>query len=732
MKNKSFKKRHFIIPGIILLIAIILFAAPRIAKTYIVKHSSELIGRKTSIGKIRINYFTGTLRINDLKLFEADGSTPFVSFRQLKVNLDYLPLFSNEFVVRYISLDDPYVQVLQDGSKFNFSDLIESDSTITEKDTIPEEPTKYIINNIRISRGFVKYTDIPLNHTISLDSLDLQIPGFTWNSDTANLDVGFNFVEGGGIRSGFSVNQADSTYSIDLKIDSLNLGIIEPYVAGNLNISDLKGFYSGDLLIKGSITSVMQLFVKGDNHISGFQLNDTLNRTILSFNDLNVGLDTFDLANNLLRIKDVKIRSPQVIFELTDSVNNWTTLMKSSATVQTDSLAQPADTAVSGSEFSYNIPHVEITGGTVLLSDRNLKYPFGFRIDSLKLDLSEMPENKERISVKLSALLNKTGMISTEGSINQLDPANDLDINLEIKQFRMADVDAYFRQYFGFPVTGGLMSFSSTNILRPRSLESTNHIYFRRFSLDKKLPEKTEYNVPLRLAIGILSDKDGIIDLKAPVKMKGDEVKIINLGRIIFRVIGNLFVKAALSPFNLISQIQGVDEESLKQINLDLTNESPDEKGLKSIDILSDILNKKPLLNIDLIYCINREKAIDSLAYIYTRNDFLRSTGSIASDDRKVPDSTLVRFVLEKNPADSLIASKNVRALYIGFIGQEKLNLRVDSLKNRQTGFISNYLGVERALPSARFRILETTPDSLKPVSATPSFRIFLTEGGSQ
>lgn len=730
MKNKSFKKRHLIIPGIILFIAIILFAAPRIAKTYFIKHAPELIGRNVDIGKIRINYFTGTLRITDMKLYEADGSTPFVSFRQLKVNLDYLPLLSNEFVVRYISLDDPFVQVLQDGSKFNFSDLIASDSTVTEKDTIPEEPTKYIINNIRISRGFVKYTDVPLNHTISLDSLDLQIPGFTWNSDTANLDVGFNFVEGGGIRSGFSVNQADSTYSIDLKIDSLNLEIIEPYVAGNLNISDMKGYYSGDLMIKGSITSVMQLFVKGENHISGFQLNDTLNRTILSFSNLDIGLDTFDLSRNILRINNVKLKNPQVLFELTDSVNNWTTLMRASDTGQVDSLTLPLDTTASGSEFSYNIPHVEITGGTVLLSDKNLKYPFGYRIDSLKLDLSEMPEHKDRIALKLSALLNSTGTISTEGTINMADPSNDLDISLEIKQFRMSDVDAYFKHYFGFPVKGGLMNFSTTNTLRPRSLESTNHVYFRRFSLDKKLPEKTDYNVPLRLAIGVLSDKDGIIDLKAPVKMKGDEVKIINLGRIIFRVIGNLFVKAALSPFNLISQLQGVDEESLKQIRLGLTNESPDEKGLRSIDILTDILNKKPLINLDLIYCINREKAIDSLGYIYTRNDFLKSTGASVSDDKEIPDSTLVRFVLGRNPADSSLVSGNAGALFVKYAGTEKLNVRLDSLKKRQTGFINNYLGVDRALPSNRFRIIETTPDSIRPASATPSFRIYLTEGG--
>jgi hypothetical protein len=79
-----------------------------------------------------------------------------------------------------------------------------------------------------------------------------------------------------------------------------------------------------------------------------------------------------------------------------------------------------------------------------------------------------------------------------------------------------------------------------------------------------------------------------------------------------------------------------------------------------------------------------------------------------------------------------LLTSGNTGALYVGFIGLGKLNVRLDSLRKRQTGFINNYLGVERALPAGRFRILETTPDSLKPVSSTPSFRIYLTEGETQ
>jgi hypothetical protein len=60
MKRSLLKRWHKIILGIIFFFSIILFAAPRIAKWYIVKHSIDLIGRTLEIDKIRINYFTGT------------------------------------------------------------------------------------------------------------------------------------------------------------------------------------------------------------------------------------------------------------------------------------------------------------------------------------------------------------------------------------------------------------------------------------------------------------------------------------------------------------------------------------------------------------------------------------------------------------------------------------------------------------------------------------------------
>jgi hypothetical protein len=245
----------------------------------------------------------------------------------------------------------------------------------------------------------------------------------------------------------------------------------------------------------------------------------------------------------------------------------------------------------------------------------------------------------------------------------------------------MKDVDAYFKHYFGFPVTGGIMNFRTENELKTKSLISNNSMYFRRFTLAKKLPAETEYKIPLRLALGVLTDKNGIIDLKAPVKMKGDEVRIINLGKIILRIVGNLFIKAAATPINLLSGLVQSDPASLQIIRLNLEEISPDGKGIKSLDAIADILENKPLLNVDFIYCINNEKAADTLACLMTRKEFLNSEPMQSGNFNNIADTIIIRYINEKLSPQTGTDNMPLTSLCRKYIGEERLNSILDSLR---------------------------------------------------
>jgi hypothetical protein len=726
MKGLQIKKRYKIILGIILFIAVILFAFPRIARMYIVKNSPELLGRRLTVDKIRFNYFTGTLSIRNLQLFEADSKTLFISTKGLKVDLDYLPLLRNEILVKYIILDDPNVQVIQNGDLFNFSDLMNGDSLVAEADTVPSKPLKYIINNISINAGFVKYTDQILNHTISMNRVDLNIPGFTWNSDSTKLGVDFRFTDGGRLYSNLELSQADSTYLVNLRLDSLNLDIIEPYVKNAMYISALHGYLSNDIHIRGDMRSIMKLSVEGTNHIFDFQLIDTLQRAVLAFDDFTLDIDTLLLETNTVRVNSIELTRPFILYERIDSLNNWLALMKPSGE-QTDTTAQDADSSAdeTGSPFAFST--LKISGGSIKLTDNSIRYPFDFTIDNI--DVASTPDTRMpgRKNVSMSAGLNGTGKFVLKALLNP-DDLNDLEVSVSINQFRMKDVEPYFRHYFGFPVTGGRMNFSSDNKLKNQSLVSNNSLYFRKFTLEKKSDEKTEYNIPLRLALGVMSDKDGIIDLKSPVEMKGEDVKVGNLRKIIFRAIGNLFVKAAVSPVNMIADLFKTDAETLKKIGLLLNDPSPDRKNLETLDILADILNKKPGLNLDFVYCIDRQRVSDTLAHILALEDYARSN-NIMEGTAEIPDSTLSRYIAGKLGADSLQAKSALNELCRNYIGSEKLNSRIDSLKNSQTVFLQNYLSHDKEIPADRFRIIGTMPDSIRYEEPVPSFRTYFTAG---
>jgi len=293
----------------------------------------------------------------------------------------------------------------------------------------------------------------------------------------------------------------------------------------------------------------------------------------------------------------------------------------------------------------------------------------------------------------------------------------------------MKDLDPYFRNYFGFPVTGGRMNYSTQNKLRANSLISNNSLYFRKFTLGKKSESKTEYNIPLRLALGVMSDKDGIIDLKAPVEMKGEDVKVGNIRKIVFHAIGNLFVKAAVSPVNMIADLFKVDPEKLKEIHLLLTDPAPDEQNSKTIDVLADILDKKPGLNLDLIYCNNPEKASDSLAHLLALEDYKRSAGMSGDNSGPVTDSLLSKYLLGKMLSDSTLANAGLKLLCRKYEGGENLKMKLDSIKNSQISFLQSYLSRDKSIPEVRFRIIAEMPDSIKYDESVPVFRTYFTAG---
>lgn len=722
----NLKKWHLFLLSVVVLIIIILFATPRIARKYIVNNSHELIGRNINIDKIRFNYFTGELRIHELKLYEQDKKSVFIGFNKLLVNLDYWPLFNNELMISEIRLNDFYTNVEQNGDVFNFSDLIESDTTNNESDepdTISEDSMILSFNNITISNSQTKYTDHLLNHIISLDDIDLFIPGFTLNSASTNLALNFDFAQGGSLNSNMHINQVDSTYAINLKLDSLNLDIIEPYFKNSLDISELKGYFSNDILLQGSIQHIMQIHMKGWNKIESFEMIDPKDRDVLKFDEFRIDIDTLLLQEQEIAINEIALLNPYVLFELSDSTNNWFEMMMPADAVQPDSVEIKNDTTEEQQEFIYSLAKLELQNAEILFRDKTVKDEFEALLHHFNITSQDISKSATNILVDISAELNETAQIKSELQIN---PQNidDINIDFSLNKLAMKDIEPYMMHYVGYPVEGGLLSFSTSNDIKPSSFTSENNIYVSNFELGKADKKDAIYKLPLKLALGILSDKDGIIDLHIPVENKNDETSIANTGKLILKTFSNLIVKAASSPVNFLANLYGANPEDLDIIEIGIFDSILKIDQKEKLEFIAKVLEEKSKLSCEFQYFIDREQYYDILAVNLTMMEFNEVKGAKKVSKRSMSSDSLFRYYIIKKLDLQDSAKMDIYDLCSAYIGEETLKARLDSTQKFHHQLINEYFLNHKSIEANRIKITSGKEKSVDLKNENATFNV--------
>jgi hypothetical protein len=114
-----------------------------------------------------------------------------------------------------------------------------------------------------------------------------------------------------------------------------------------------------------------------------------------------------------------------------------------------------------------------------------------------------------------------------------------------------------------------------------------------------------------------------------------------------------------------------IDPAALQEIRLGIMEPSPDEKNLKSVNIIADILNKKPGLNIDFYYCTDHSKEVDSLSYMMTLKEYINNNKNSGLKAKNVPDSSLINYILTKSSSADLRAIRDLK-IYAEVISELK------------------------------------------------------------
>jgi hypothetical protein len=238
-------------------------------------------------------------------------------------------------------------------------------------------------------------------------------------------------------------------------------------------------------------------------------------------------------------------------------------------------------------------------------------------------------------------LLNERGRLVAETSFDPLSPAN-FTLDYTITDFQLEDLNIYSRYYMGFPILYGEMFYRGYTEVRNKELLSDNHLIMDHVELGEK--SGGLHDLPLKFALYILKDRNDVIDLDIPVRGRTDDPQV-SVGQIVWNTLKNLIVRTAMAPYDFLSDLLGVDPEDIEAIEFQYQDTVLTEGIQKQLDLLVELEQIKPSMEIELIYFNDTDKEAEEVIMSATGRDSIEiRTLDPASPELLEADSMVVAF----------------------------------------------------------------------------------------
>jgi hypothetical protein len=367
---------------LVLFTAVGFLVVPPLAKHYLVKSLSELLGRQVAIEDIDLNPFSMLAVVKGFRVMEPGASEEFVSFGELKLNLQAESIFRRAPILRAVKLTNPYVHIVRNADRrtYNFSDLIEKFSTPKAAPSAePEAPPRFSINNVQIVNGRIEVDDRPehARHTVAeiniaipfLSNLPYRIEEYVQPSFSARVN-----------ETPFSLQGRTKPFqdsletSVDIEIDKLNIPRYMEYVPLDLAFRVQSGFLDSRLTVSflRAEDRAPVLSVKGSADLHQFSLAEVDGQPLLDLLHLEVPVSGIDVFGRKFAFGAIAVRSPEVFVRRDPTGRlNWLAVLP--APHSNSVPEEPAE------PIALSVPEVKISDGQVHVID--LVPQKGFRTD---------------------------------------------------------------------------------------------------------------------------------------------------------------------------------------------------------------------------------------------------------------------------------------------------------------------------------------------------------------
>lgn len=258
---------------------------------------------------------------------------------------------------------------------------------------------------------------------------------------------------------------------------------------------------------------------------------------------------------------------------------------------------QIAEELTEDKPWSFSIPTIEISDSKIDFMDQSLPIPFRAVIGELEGEVLKISsETDATATVKMKGSVDGYAPVSLTGTVAPFATTADLDLNLTFDGVDMALLSPYSGTYAGYAIDQGLLDLDLHYVLKDNKLQGHNTLRIEKLKLGEKISSDKAVDLPLELALAILTDSKGVIDMAVPVT--GDvNNPAFNIGGVITTAFLNIITKAITAPFTLLANLVS-SEEDLQRLTFSSGSAQLKDSNKDKLTQLAAALVQRPNLSL--------------------------------------------------------------------------------------------------------------------------------------
>ncbi len=510
--------------------------------------------------------------------------------------------------------------------KLDLRDLILREATVSVEDRSTSPAAKVLLS--------------PLSVKVDGVSLDLAKPV------TVSLETGIDHT--GSLNVNGDVTPQPLSANVSLKLEGVDLEAAQPYIAQHTSMSLMSGRLSGDAKVRYGPKNPALEFA-GNISVAGLHtVDNALHDDFINWDRLDVSGITFQHDPDRLDIQQVTARKlyARVIIEPDTSLNVKRVLAGPGATVvapfgaggepaaataalpaapggKTASKAAAGKVAASKAAagkvaaskaaagkvaaslapgpppMPMVIRKVVFHAGQANFADLSVQPNFSTGIQNIEgtvLGLSSAPNSRAKVDIH--GAVDAFSPVDIRGEVNVLSAALYTDLGMNFRNMELSIFNPYSGKFAGYNITKGKLTTELHYKVEGRKLDAQHHITVDQLEFGDKTASKDAVSLPIKLAVALLKDRDGVINLDVPVSGTLDD-PTFRLGPIIWKVFVNVLEKAVTAPFALLGRLFGGGPD-LQFVDFQPGSAGLDAAAADKIRAMVKALSERPQLKIEV------------------------------------------------------------------------------------------------------------------------------------